>query len=213
MIPYGIDLETFAPGDRAEARRALSLPTDVAVLVFAANGIRKNPWRDYGALRTALEALQLGETPIICLALGDEADTEELGNAEVRFVPFVNDPADVARHYHAADVYVHPSVVDTFPNSVLEALACGLPVVATRVGAIPEEVDEELAGLLVPPRDPSSLRAALERVLVDDERRQRLGRSAAEEAQRRFSLTREIDDHLDLFASARDAFDRVARGG
>jgi glycosyltransferase involved in cell wall biosynthesis len=148
VIPYGIDLETFAPGDRAEARRALSLPADVAVLVFVANGIRKNPWRDYGALRTALEALQLGETPIVCLALGDE-----------------------------------------------------------------EEVDEELAGLLVPPRDPHSLRAALERVLVDDERRQRLGRRAAEEAQRRFSLTREIDDHLDLFASARDAFDRVARGG
>jgi glycosyltransferase involved in cell wall biosynthesis len=211
VIPYGIDLAMFAPGNRAEARRALGLPPDAAVLVFAANGIRDSPWRDYRSLRAALEGLDLGGRRIICLALGDGGQTEWKGEAEIRFVPFIHDRGHLARHYQACDVYVHPAVADTFPNSVIEALACGVPVVATRVGGIPEEVDDEVTGLLVPPRHPVLLRGALKRVLLDEELRTRMGARAAQQARRRFHIDREVKAYLDLYAEARGAF-RSRRG-
>jgi len=66
--------------------------------------------------------------------------TERIGQAEVKFVPYQSSPEDVAKYYQIADVYVHAARADTFPNTVLEALACGAPVVATAVGGIPEQI-------------------------------------------------------------------------
>ena len=63
-------------------------------------------------------------------------------------------------YYQAADIYIHAAKADTFPNVVLEALACGLPVVATAVGGIPEQIDHERTGFLVPPGDAAGMAEA-----------------------------------------------------
>ena len=73
----------------------------------------------------------------------------------------------MAEHYRAADVFVHATLADTFPGAVVEALACGTPVVGTAVGGVPEQVQPEVTGLLVPPRDPASLAAAVASLLDD----------------------------------------------
>jgi glycosyltransferase involved in cell wall biosynthesis len=80
------------------------------------------------------------QRPLVFVALGEDAPAERIGAAEIRFVPYQKDPAVVARYYQAADIYIHSARADTFPNTVLEALACGTPVVATAVGGIPEQV-------------------------------------------------------------------------
>ena len=107
-------------------------------------------------------------------------------------------PEDVARWLQAADLYVHPSRADTFPNGVLEALACGTPVVASRVGGIPEQVRDE-TGVLVEPGDPAALAAAIESLLADPSRRERMSAAAAEDARARFSLDRQVDAYLALY--------------
>ena len=143
------------------------------LLVFAAQGGRANEFKDFPTLRAALARL---ESPVVAVALGDPtADEERVGQATLRAVGSVP-PEDVARWLQAADLYVHPSRADTFPNGVLEALACGTPVVASRVGGIPEQVRNE-TGILVEPGDPAALAAAIESLLADpisaraDERR------------------------------------------
>jgi glycosyltransferase involved in cell wall biosynthesis len=178
VIPNGVDLTGFAPGDRQEARAALGVASDAKLVVFAAQGGRANQFKDYPTLAAALERLPGVEEA----ALGDPA------------VP----QTEVARWLRAADLYVHPSRADTFPSGVLEALAVGTPVVASAVGGIPEQVSDE-TGVLVEPGDPAALAAAIERLLADPDLCARMGAAGAAAARARFSLDRQLDAYLALY--------------
>jgi len=185
VIPNGVDLGRFAPAGSARSG-----------LVFAAQGGRANQFKDYPTLRGALERLSV---PVEAVALGDASvGVERIGQATVRKVGAVA-PEEVARRLQSAELYVHPSRADTFPSGVLEALGCGAPVVASRVGGIPEQVREE-TGVLVDPGDPRALAAAIESLLADPARRERMSASAAEDARSRFSLDRQLDTYLALYA-------------
>lgn len=208
VIPYGIDLSVYGTGDCEAARRELSLPADAHVLLFAGNLSRPSPFKDLATMRAAvaLAAAADGRRPLVFIALGSSAPHERLGRAEVRHVPFRRDPREVARYYQAADLYLHAARADTFPNAILEALACGTPVIATAVGGIPEQVEDGVTGLLVPPGDAEAMAAAIGRLLGDDNLRATMGRRAAGEARRRFALDRQVDDYLSYYAEAMDDF-------
>jgi glycosyltransferase involved in cell wall biosynthesis len=175
VIPNGVDLGLFRPGDRPER-------SGPPRLVFAAQGGRANQFKDYPTLERALERL---DRPV---------EVVELGRPPVP-------PDEVARTLRAADLYVHPSRADTFPTGVLEALASGTPVVASRVGGIPEQLTDE-TGVLVEPGDPAALAAGIDSLLADPDRRERMGAAAAADARERFSLDRRLDAYLDLYAAA-----------
>ena len=196
VIPNGVDLEVFAPGERAKARRELGIAPTSPLVVFSAQGGRANEFKDFPTLREALGRLDM---PIEAVALGDPVPgQEDVGRATVRAVGAVP-PEEVARWLRAADVYVHASRADTFPSGVLEALACGTAVVASRVGGIPEQVREE-TGMLVEPGDPEALAAALELLLGDPVLRKRLAAAGARDARERFSLDRQVDAYAALYA-------------
>ena len=216
IIPNGVDLRVFRPADRQAVRATLRVPEDAKVLLFAANGIRNNIWKDFQTMRTAI-AQVAGRLhgQIVLLALGEDAPPERLGHARIRFVPYQGDPRSVAQYYQAADLYVHAARADTFPTTVLEALACGTPVVATAVGGIPEQVKglatadrrftnshlnrygiNEATGVLVSPADAEEMAAAIEHLLNNDSERHHLGANAAMDAAKRFDLLRQADEFL-----------------
>jgi glycosyltransferase involved in cell wall biosynthesis len=201
VIPNGIDLSIFHPTDKGTARSALGIRRDAIVILFTANAIRQNIWKDYKTVRAAvaLTAEWMHEQDVLFLALGEEALPERIGPAEVRFVPYQTDPQVVACYYQAADVYVHAARADTFPNTVLEALACGTPAVATAVGGIPEQVEDARTGFLVPVGDAEALAARLRQMLSDDALRQRMGIQAAEAARRQFDLHRQANAYLEWY--------------
>jgi glycosyltransferase involved in cell wall biosynthesis len=210
VIPNGVDRSIFRPADRRSVRASLGLPLDAAIVLFAANGIRANPWKDYRTLRAAIAAVasQPDRAQMLFLALGEDAPPERLGSAELRFVPFERDPAAVARYFQAADLYVHAARADTFPTTVLEALACGVPVVATAVGGIPEQVvplgkagPDAATGALVGVGDAEGLAEGIARLLDDAELRRRLGANAASDAAARFDLRRQVATYLDWYRS------------
>jgi glycosyltransferase involved in cell wall biosynthesis len=215
VIPNGVDLAVFRPSDQRECRAALSIPNDARVILFAATAIRRNPWKDYRMVREAVDrtARALNGQSVVFLAMGEDAPPERVGAAEVRFFSHT-DPVVVARCYAAADVYVHAARADTFPNTVLEALACGTPVVATEVGGIPEQVDEARTGFLVPPGDAEALADRTTRVLLDAGLRQRMGMSAVEAVRERFDLGRQADAYLDWYyeLAHERRIERLARG-
>ena len=93
----------------------------------------------------------------------------------------------VAERVQQADVLVQPSLTDACPFPVCEAMACGVPVVGTRVGGIPELIDDGVTGLVTESANPADLAAALGRVLADDAMRAEMGRRARERAERLFS--------------------------
>lgn len=209
VIPNGVDLSLFKPGDRAAVRRELGIHLDAEVLLFTANGIRQNTWKDYRTLRKAVARLA-EKRPVLFLALGESAPSERIGLGEIRFVPFEADARAVARYYQAADIYVHAAAADTFPTTVLEALACGIPVVATAVGGIPEQVRDGESGFLVPQGDAEAIASALERLLGDLEVRSRMGEAASVDARERFDAENQVTQYLDWYREVLDrwrAFD------
>ena len=105
----------------------------------------------------------------------------------------------VAWSHQAADLYLHPARADTFPTTVLEALACGTPVVASAVGGISEQIEEGKTGFLVPAGDAPALSGRILDLLADEGFRARMGRQAAEDAARRFGLERMVGEYLALY--------------
>ena len=179
VVPPGVDLDRFSPGDRASARRALGIRPDAVVLMFVG---RIQPLKgpdllltaaarmlaDDPALRDRLEVHVIGapsgsglEAP---RQLEEQAAT--LGIADlVRFVP-PQPPHRLPLHFRAADVAVVPSHNESFGLVALEAQACGTPVVAAAVGGLMTAVHDGVSGVLVEGRDPGDYAAAIRRVLA-----------------------------------------------
>jgi glycosyltransferase involved in cell wall biosynthesis len=199
VIPNGVDTEVFCPGNRQAARRALGLPADAQILLSTGHAIHKNPWKDMATVLSALERLnvnlQTHQAPLIFLALGQQTPPQRVGRVQVLGVPYVDDVGRVAEYYRAADIYVHAARADTFPLAVLEAMACGTPVVATEVGGIPEQINNGQTGLLMPLGDHIALADAMTRLLDDEQMRVRLGKAAAAHASQHYSLRRVTDEY------------------
>lgn len=204
VIPDGINLELFhPPQDKIALRASLGLPANDLVLFCSASGIRSNPFKDFPMLQRAFSQLASqrgpGDSPLLCLALGESGPSETIGSSELRFIPFQKDPAHVAQYYQAADIYLHAARADTFPNTILEALACGLPVVATAVGGIPEQIQESRTGFLTPPSDAPAFAQQIARLIDDPGLRQEMGIRAAQQACQRYDQQLMIQRYLGWF--------------
>ncbi|MCL4486511.1 MAG: glycosyltransferase [Chloroflexi bacterium] len=201
VIPHGVEPSLFRPADRRQVRKALGISPTAPVLLFSANGIRQNIWKDYQTMRSAVA--QVAETwdgpEILFIALGEDSPTERIGKAEIRFVPYQKDRQSVASYYQAADIYLHGARADTFPNAVIEALACGTPVVATRVGGVPEQIEDEVNGFLTSMGDSAAMAGRITQLLRDDGLRNRVGQQAAEGARRAYDLNRQTDQYLSWY--------------
>jgi glycosyltransferase involved in cell wall biosynthesis len=168
-ILNGCDTAVFHPGDRASARAQLGCGAAGELIVYAGNLL------DSKGLGELMEAfLQLARVRqglrLAIVGQGPYRETIERRAAaagmESRVIlPGRCDAAGIARWMLASDVFCLPSYSEGCPNVVVEALACGRPVVGTKVGGIPELV-KEASGLLVPPRDAVALRGALETALA-----------------------------------------------
>ncbi|HLO17858.1 MAG TPA: glycosyltransferase [Anaerolineales bacterium] len=201
VIPNGVDLTIFHPSDKSRIRSLLNIPQEAAVLLFAAYNVRNNIWKDYQTLRTAIDLVgkQLEGRETLFIALGEDAPPERIGQAELRLIPYQKDSAMVACYYQAADLYVHAAKADTFPNTILESLACGTPVVATAVGGIPEQIMDALTGRLTPAGDAQALASRILELLSDDMCRKNMSIAAAEDARLRFNLQSQVDTYLEWY--------------
>jgi glycosyltransferase involved in cell wall biosynthesis len=188
VIPNGIDVGTFVSERRDERTEP--------VILFAAQGALTNPYKDFETLRSALELLR--DRRLLAVALGEAGPEQQIGGVTLRSEPFQTRD-EVANRLRRVDLYVHATRADNHPLAVLEALASGIAVIASRVGGIPEQLTEE-TGVLVEPGDPQSLAAAISGLLDDPDRRARMGSAAAADARARFSLDRQVDAYLDLYA-------------
>ncbi|HEX2998655.1 MAG TPA: glycosyltransferase, partial [Armatimonadota bacterium] len=203
VIYNGIDLTIFAPRDKSEVRSSLGLPKDADIALFTSYGGKANPNKDYQTMRSAVEQIAATprQRPFIFIVLGGEGPTKRIGNVTFQFVSYQKSPNAVASYYQAADVYLHAAKGDTFPTTVIEALACGTPVVATAVGGIPEQIVNGETGFLTPPGDARAMAQAVDKLLDDRDLRYRLSSAAVTDAKKRFDQNRMIQEYLDWYAA------------
>lgn len=154
-------------------------------------------------MRAALArvAVLMKNRSVLFVGLGDGEAAETIGSVRIQFVPYEHDPSAVARYYQAADLYIHAARAETFPNTVIEAAACGAPVVATAVGGIPEQVIDGRTGFLVPPGDAESMARQIVRLLEQEGVRRLMGSEAESVARERFDVTQQVRAYLNWYDS------------
>ena len=206
-VPTGIDLARFVPGDPIASRSHLGLrprPTlgIVATLrdwkghdyLFEALALDRQGWRDW-------DVLVIGDGPHRPKLAAHAAALDLGGN-----VHFVGHQDDVVPWFQALDLFTLPSYGEEgVPQAIMQAMACGIAVVSTPVGAIAEAVNHEVTGLLVAPRSPAALAHGLSRLRDDQPTRLRFGASGRARAIEDFGIHRMLDRMEEVFY-------RISRG-
>jgi glycosyltransferase involved in cell wall biosynthesis len=205
VIYNGVDLDRFSGAGRASARAELGLAHDAPVAVHVA---QLRPEKGHDVLLDAA-AIVAGRIPAVrFLLVGDgplratiEARVRDLGLE--RTVTLLGIRHDVPHVLAAADVALLPSHarVETFPNSILEAMASGLPIVASRVGSLDEMVEDRVNGYLLPAGDAPALAQAIFELLSDPVRASQMGASARARVGEHFTRERAIRAREELFSS------------
>jgi glycosyltransferase involved in cell wall biosynthesis len=201
VVPSGIEPDALAPppGARETLRAAWGVPPD-AVLVLALGALEQ---RKGHAVLLAAAAHTPGLHYVFC---GEGRERAALGRAAARLghaVRFVGFRDDVAACLAAADVVALPSLQEGLGVAALEAMAVGLPVVASRVGGLAEAVVDEVTGLLVPPGDAAALGRALGRLGTDPALRARLGAAGRARVLARYTVAQMAEGTLACYEGAR----------
>jgi glycosyltransferase involved in cell wall biosynthesis len=194
-IPTGIDLSRFVPGDATAARVRLGLPRGPTLGIVAT----LRDWKGHDMLFDAIARDRSAWSRWNILVVGDgpyrarlEARLAALELADR--ILFAGQKEDVVPWLQAIDIFALPSWGEEgVPQAIMQAMACGIPVVSTTVGAIEEAVDDGVTGLIVPPHDAAALGAALARLRDDPATRARLGDAGRKRAMRDFGLARMLD--------------------
>jgi glycosyltransferase involved in cell wall biosynthesis len=193
-VPTGIDSARFAPADKAQAKLRLGLGPEQACVGIVAT---LRSWKGHRYLVEAFAGLARRDARLLMVGDGPGRDNlreqvTRLGLGERVLMPGNQD--DVTPWLQALDVFALPSYANEgVPQSLMQAMAVGVPVVSTPVGSIDELVRHEATGLMVPPQDADALRAAIERLLAEPALAQRLAQEARAWVLSRYSRERMLD--------------------
>ena len=196
VIPNGVDLDTFKPVRSAAAREALGIPSGRRVVAFVAD-IVSNIRKGFNLLLEALHNLRARQD-LFLLILGNSQNLPPMSLPYLT-VGQIRATAFLRQIYSAADVFVISSLEDNQPNTVLEAMACGTPVVGFRAGGIPEMVEDGRTGLLASQGNVPELARAIDFLLDHEQERTEMSGRARQRAEEVFSRDGQVQKYLDLY--------------
>jgi glycosyltransferase involved in cell wall biosynthesis len=196
VIPYGLDTGVFQPRDRRLMREALGIPPQAKVMLFSARAV-SDPRKGLDWLERSLEGSAAG-LQLFLLSLGAGGVTKATGIPH-RHVDTILDDGLLACMYSAADLFVAPSLEDNLPNTVLESLACGTPVVAFATGGIPDAVRNGETGLTVPVGDAGALQKAIIGLLGNDALRAEMSGKCRSVALAEYDLKVQAQRYVNLY--------------
>jgi glycosyltransferase involved in cell wall biosynthesis len=213
VIPFGLDLETWHPLDRITCRSRLGIPPRAKVIAFRMPSGEKHrqvkgvPW-----LVEALYRLKPGVATHI-MVFDDKGQLTALQDCyRIIELGWLGDEHRMAEALTAADVFVMPSLAESFGLMALEAMACGTAVIASEGTAMTELVRPPQAGLCVPPRDSAALAQALADLLGDDARREAMGVAGRVIVESEYSSTAYLESHIRLYEALADRQPSVRAG-
>ncbi|MBF0162059.1 MAG: glycosyltransferase family 4 protein [Magnetococcales bacterium] len=188
-VPTGIDLKQFVPGNQTQARQQLGLPPE-RMLVGIVATLRS--WKGHSHLLEAMTHLQHPQAHLLIVGDGPQRpnlekqiQTLQLANR----VTLAGQQENVVPWLQACDIFALPSYANEgVPQALMQAMACGVPVLSTPVGSIGEILQDGVTGLLVPPKDPAALAGKLDLLLGNAELRSTLRLNALRFARQHFSL-------------------------
>ena len=198
VIPFGIDPDLFSPGDRLAARAALGIPPDVDVLCFRAvetHGAFKGTQYVEQAL-----ANYRPRRPTWLITTDEIGGLKSLrGRYQFLELGWVPDRHQVVQALQAADLFLMPSIAESFGMMAVESMACGVPVVCFKDTALPDVIGAPTTGVAVDYRDSNALLRAIEGMIGNDEGRLAMGVMASKLVQCQYTFEHYVERHLKLY--------------
>jgi glycosyltransferase involved in cell wall biosynthesis len=193
QIPNGVDIEQFTPGREAEKIRG-------RIIFVGTLDYRKN----VSLLITAIKMLKDAGILVTLDIIGDGPEFLQLqkmtGSLDIADkINFLGAFSEIAPFLQRAHIFVLPSQFEGLPNVVLEAMACGLPVIATQVGGVPDIIQHRVNGLLIPPGDTDAICAAIRELFDNATLAEELGMRARQTVVAHFSLSAIADRYAELY--------------
>lgn len=205
LVPNGVDTDSFRPCTDRERLRCERGYVPTHLLIGAVG--RLDAVKDYPTLIAAFEMALRRQPAARLVIVGDGPERDSLVREISRrnlqdAVRLAGHQDDVREWLAAMDLFVQASLMEGTSNALLEAMAVGVPVIATRVGGNPEVVVDGVSGRLVPPGDPPALAAAMEASICDGAGRSQHGAAGRERVARAYSMTSMIDAYTKLYDDA-----------
>ena len=198
-IPNPIDTRIYKRGNKNEARQRLGLPVDKKLILFASQRVTNaNKGMDY--LIEACRQLHIPDAAVVILGGHAEEMVPQL-SLEAYPLGYVNEEQRIVDVYNAVDVFVLPSLSENLPNTIMEAMACGVPCVGFKVGGIPEEIDHRRNGYVAEYRSAGDLAYGIRWILTEADYEE-LSKNAVHKVLQNYSQQSVAMKYLDVYHQA-----------
>lgn len=194
VIPNGIDESVFRNHSKKEARKELLIPKDRFVLMFCATNGTENPFKGGKYIKKIINILR-SKQDIHLICVGGQGED----SANVTNVPYLFDDSHLAKYYSAADLFIYPTLADTFPYVILESMACGTPVVSFQAGGVPEQLEHLETGYIAKYKDLEDFLKGILLFMENKRFRMTASQKAREVIEEKFTLDRSIDEYEKLY--------------
>ena len=200
-IPNPIDTHRYRPSDKQKARQLLGLPQEGHIILFASQRVT-NPYKGMQYLIDACKLLANTHHPSpnthVAILGGHAEEIADKLPFPTHALGYVNDEQRIVAAYNAADVFVLPSLSENLPNTIMEAMACGVPCVGFRVGGIPEMIDHQQNGYVANFRDAADLAKGIHYVL-DEANQQTLSNNCLQKVARNYSQQSVAKKYIEVY--------------
>ena len=197
IIPCGVDINVFSPRDISLARNAFEIPHDSKVVLFAADSMN-NKRKGFEVLINALERID-NISNLLLVSIGSNNITVRSNLPQLCLGHIENDRL-LSLAYSSADVFVIPSLQESFGLTALEAMACGVPVVGFDVGGIHDLVRPDITGLLAPSHDINALKSAIVQLLENKNQNEIMAKNCRQLAIEKYSQKAQARQYQSLYS-------------
>ena len=209
VIPYGLNTDIFKPVEKLTARNILNLPKNKKIILFGAISGTANKLKGFKYLKEAISRLEKmkafhkGELCLVIFGASHSRNVEGIPS-QVKFLGRLYDDFSLTLSYSAADIFMIPSLQDNLPNTVMESLSCGTPVVGFNIGGMSEMIEHQVNGYLSEYRNSKSLAEGIQWILGDENRAFKLGETAQKKAVEKYSLKIQAEIYVNLYEKLLD---------
>lgn len=199
-IPNGVDVQAYQPLDPEKCRSLLGIPPDKKVLMFASVNLQDSR-KGGDLLMKALQSLPASlKAEALLLLLGRRGERiAEAAGIQILNLGYVSNDRVKAIAYSAADLFVHPTLVDNLPLVLQEAMACGTPMVSFKVGGVPDLVRPGITGYLAEPENSGDLRNGIVQLLENGPLRDSMSQQCRTIALKEYSLELQVKRYIALY--------------
>ena len=200
VIPNAVDTKNFKTKDKNFIRKKYGIPLEKKIILFVAANLKD----ERKGVKYFFESLKnIKDSNYLVLTTGNKINLTEgiKAGVDIRQLGYVYDKETMSDVYNIADIFCITSLDDNFPTTVLESMACGVPVVGFSVGGIPEQVTEDY-GILVKPKDTEALAEAVEKLLNDDELRKKFSENCRKRVLQNYTIEKFTDNYIKVYNNA-----------